>query len=198
MFERYLQRVGMTTSDSRFLFRAIQKTKNGESLQESGKISYTCLCYLYLKKLESLGFPAQEFGLHSMRSGGATAAANANVPDHIFKRHGRWKSENAKDGHGLENQLEVSREIGLYLQCNTLFVALVYQQPTAVLAQPHWVREYMPCLNWSFLLCLIRIDIISPLTTKLVGVISTSSLNLRNAAYPRTHGCCKPRIRQRT
>ena len=78
-----------------------------------------------------------------MRSGGATAAANANVPDHIFKRHGRWKSENAKDGYGLENQLEVSRKIGLYLQCNTLFVALVYQQPTAVLAQPHWVREYM-------------------------------------------------------
>ena len=57
-----------------------------------------------------------------MRSGGATAAANANVPDRIFKRHGRWKSENAKDGYvkdSLENRLEVSRKIGLYLQCVT-------------------------------------------------------------------------------
>ena len=49
MFEHYLQRVGMTTSDSRFLFRVIQNTKNGESLRESGKISYTCLRHLYLK-----------------------------------------------------------------------------------------------------------------------------------------------------
>ena len=44
MFERYLRRVDMTVSDNRFLFQAIQKTKNGESLRESGKISYTCLC----------------------------------------------------------------------------------------------------------------------------------------------------------
>ena len=79
VFERYLQRVGMTVSDSRSLFWAIQKTKNGESLWESGKISYTCLCSLYLKKLRSLGFPAQEFALHDIRSGDATAA-NANVP----------------------------------------------------------------------------------------------------------------------
>ena len=28
-------------------------------------------------------------GTHSLRSGGATAAANAGVPDRRFKRHGR-------------------------------------------------------------------------------------------------------------
>jgi len=32
-------------------------------------------------KLLFLGFPAQEFGLHSLRLGGATAAGNAKVPD---------------------------------------------------------------------------------------------------------------------
>ena len=30
---------------------------------------------------------------------GATAEANAGVPDRLFKRHGRWKSESAKDGY---------------------------------------------------------------------------------------------------
>ena len=35
-----------------------------------------------------LEFPAEKYGLHSIRSGGATAAANVKVPDHIFKRHG--------------------------------------------------------------------------------------------------------------
>ena len=28
--------------------------------------------------------------------GGASTAANAGVPDRLFKKHGRWKSENAK------------------------------------------------------------------------------------------------------
>ena len=78
----------MTLGDERFLFRAILKTKNGERLQNLEKISYSCLRSLFLIKVVALSFPAQELGLHSMRSEGATAAANAQVPDRIFKRHG--------------------------------------------------------------------------------------------------------------
>ena len=37
--------------------------------------------------------------LHSLRAGGATSAANVGIPDRLFKRHGRWASENAKDGY---------------------------------------------------------------------------------------------------
>jgi len=73
---------------------------------------------LYNKKLTSSGFSATEFGLHSLRSGGATAAANAGVPDRLFKRHGQWKSENAKDGYvkdSIESRLQVSKKLGLYL-----------------------------------------------------------------------------------
>ena len=33
------------------------------------------------------------------RAGGATTAAEAGVLDHIFERHGKWKSENAKDSY---------------------------------------------------------------------------------------------------
>lgn len=36
---------------------------------------------------------------HSARIGGATAAANLGVPDRLFKAHGRWRSEHAKDGY---------------------------------------------------------------------------------------------------
>ncbi|KAH3702743.1 hypothetical protein DPMN_077769 [Dreissena polymorpha] len=32
-------------------------------------------------------------------AGGATAAANNGIPDRLFKRHGRWLSETAKDGY---------------------------------------------------------------------------------------------------
>ena len=53
---------------------------------------------------------------HSLRSGGATAAANAGVPDRRFKRHGRWASESAKDGcvqDFLSSRLSVSKALGI-------------------------------------------------------------------------------------
>ncbi|XP_046567698.1 uncharacterized protein LOC124276085 [Haliotis rubra] len=52
----------------------------------------------------------------SLRSGGATAAANNGIPDRMFKRHGRWRSEKAKDGYvkdKLENRIKVSLSLGL-------------------------------------------------------------------------------------
>ena len=48
--------------------------------------------------------------------GGATAAANAGVQDRMFKRHGRWVSENAKDGYvkdNLDSRLLVSQSLGI-------------------------------------------------------------------------------------
>ena len=99
MLEQYLLRTSTATDDKKFLFWPIQSTKNGEVLRNAGKISYSCLLELFEKKLKSLGFPSDSFALHSLRAGGATAAANAGVPDRLFKRHGRWRSENAtKDG----------------------------------------------------------------------------------------------------
>ena len=46
-----------------------------------------------------IGVKSDIFGLHSLRSGGATAAAIMGVPDRLFKKHGRWKSEQVKDGY---------------------------------------------------------------------------------------------------
>ena len=76
------------------------------------------LCYtqdreLVLEKLTLLGL---DKSLHSLRSGGASAAANAGVPDCLFKRHGRWKSERTKDGYvedKLDSRLTVSKNLGL-------------------------------------------------------------------------------------
>ena len=133
MLERYLLTVGMTLGDEQPLFRAIQKTKNGEKLWESGgHKSYSCLRSLYVKKMSDLRFPAHEFGLHSLKAGDATAAANASVPDRIFKRHRRWKSENAKDGYvkdSLESRLMVSRNLQL---------ATLSLWPNVASSQPLW------------------------------------------------------------
>ena len=63
-----------------------------------------------------LGMDPLQFGMHSLRAGGATAAANAGVPDRLFKRHGRWRSESAKDGYvkdSVDSRLSVSKSLGI-------------------------------------------------------------------------------------
>ena len=83
--------------------------------RESGKISCSCLRDSFRKKLVQLGLLVEEFG----ESRGASATANAKVSDRLFKRHGRWRLENAKDGYvkdDVDYRLEVSRRLGLYLQ----------------------------------------------------------------------------------
>ena len=54
--------------------------------------------------------------MHSLRAGGATAAANLGVNDRLFKKHGRWKSEKVKNGYiheNIEAKLIVTKDLGL-------------------------------------------------------------------------------------
>ena len=89
-----------------------------ERLWASGGLSHTRMAELLKEKLLELEFTSEEFSLHSLRSGGATAAAVAGVPDRLFKKHGHWRLENAKDGYiedSLEQRLSVLRSLGLQL-----------------------------------------------------------------------------------
>ena len=56
----------------------------------------------------------RKYELHSLRSGGASLAAYNGVSDRLFKRHGRWKSDRAKDGYiedSLESLLSVTKNL---------------------------------------------------------------------------------------
>ena len=59
MLEKYMGKTGMHWQDQRFLFRAICSSKTGESLRESGGISYTYLREQF-KKLKELGYNLEE------------------------------------------------------------------------------------------------------------------------------------------
>ena len=96
------------------------KLKNGERLRKGGGISYFRVRELSLEKLRSLGYDSSLFGVHRFRAGGATTAVNSGVPNRMFKRHGRWRSENAKDGYvkdSLEARLEDSKRLGMLDMC---------------------------------------------------------------------------------
>ena len=115
MLERYRCMSSSSVSD-KCLFRGIVHTKSGDKLRASGGLSYTRVRELVLEKLVAIGLNKRQFGVHRLRSGGASAAAQAGVPDRWFKRHGRWRSENAKDGYikdNLQDRLQVSRSLGL-------------------------------------------------------------------------------------
>lgn len=114
--QEYYKIAGLDHQSPEMLFRAITKSKNGESLRRSGSISYTRIRELVLEKIRSLGHDPGLYGVHSFRSGGASLAANRGVPDRLFKRHGRWSSESAKDGYikdTLEDRLRVSKALKL-------------------------------------------------------------------------------------
>ena len=118
MLERYMRIADIDQHSELFLFRAITKTKHGEKLRSSGRITYCTLRELFRKKLVELGLPPDRFGLHSLRAGGATAAANAGVQDRLFKRHGRWRSEGVMWRTPLQNVCQFHSSWG----CILLFI----------------------------------------------------------------------------
>ena len=112
-----LANISVANLSDNYLFRRLISTKNGQKLHDSANLSYTRARELVLEMLESIGLDRKQFSLHSLRSGGASAAANAGVPDRHFKRHGRWRNESAKDGYvqdRIEERLSVSKKLGLY------------------------------------------------------------------------------------
>lgn len=116
MVERYFTLAGLSHTSKLRLFRGIVHAKSGDRLRSSGSLSYTRMRELLLAKIAGLGFNPKLFGIHSLRAGGATAAANAGVADRLFKRHGRWRSETAKDGYvkdSVPSLLSVTRALDL-------------------------------------------------------------------------------------
>ena len=54
--------------------------------------------------------------LHSLRSGGASAAANNDVSDRLIGKHGRWSSNGSRDRYIKDSKakrLKVSSSLGL-------------------------------------------------------------------------------------
>lgn len=118
MLEHYMKLAQIAENSDEFVFRSLSYcSKSGTyKLRKNSPLSYTRAREVLLNALETIGLDKKQFGLHSLRSGGATAAAAAGVEDRLFKKHGRWKSENAKDGYikeSIDNRLSVSKKLGI-------------------------------------------------------------------------------------
>ena len=63
-----------------------------------------------------LGLDPKVYGLHPLRTGAASVSAIQGTVDRLWKRHGRWASEKAKDGYvsdDLKHRLSVTLNLGL-------------------------------------------------------------------------------------
>ena len=79
-------------------------------------LSYTTVRGHVLDLLANIGLNPKKFGLYSLRSGGASAAANLGINGILFKKYGRWKSNKVKDSYvheDIEAKLSVSWNLGL-------------------------------------------------------------------------------------
>ena len=65
----------------------MSKSENVHKLRKSCQLSYTRSREIVLSALEGIELDKNKFGLHSLRSGGATAAAAAGIDDRLFKKH---------------------------------------------------------------------------------------------------------------
>ena len=79
-----------------FIFRPLVFLRGTGAYKLRGSVPLSYTREIVLSAVDSIGLPKQDYGLHSLWAGGASAAANARVPDRLLKRHGRWKSDKAK------------------------------------------------------------------------------------------------------
>ena len=118
--ERYIKLGEIETASRDYnLFRQLRFFKKKNVYKLCGKgLSYSRCREIFKGCLKGLGYDEKKFGLHSLRSGGATAAVinNPNLSERLLKLHGRWKSDIAKDMYILEqtqNRLSVTCNLGL-------------------------------------------------------------------------------------
>ncbi|CAI7876261.1 unnamed protein product [Closterium sp. NIES-53] len=93
--QRFLQLAGYGPHSEGLLIRVF-----GHASANKGQAkppSYTTIRNWCKEAFAKVGLGEQQLGTHSFRKGAATVAANIGVPEKIFKRMGRWRSDTAKE-----------------------------------------------------------------------------------------------------
>ena len=102
----------MSPNSQELVFKHISKGKGPYKLVSTGRsICYSCIWDAARRDLKNIGIDPCKFGLYSLRSGGATTAANNGVNDGVLQGHGNWKFVGAVNTYihdSIERRLSVS------------------------------------------------------------------------------------------
>ena len=147
LLELFLERGEHQPSQS--LFCLCQKLGTGYKLRQA-PLSYSRAREQFRQMISELGLDSNEFGLHSLRSGGASQAARSGVSGRVWRRHGGWRSIQAADGYvdeSLENTLVVSRNLALYI-CPINSDGLTMLDDTVSLPQVDMLNNFWTVPLW--------------------------------------------------
>lgn len=124
LLQRYLEAVPWSSDPEAPLFQGFdgQAVRKGSDVRFSGRpLEYGQAKYQVMKYAAKVLGVSQEaatkrFGLHSLRSGGATAVAQSRaIEERLFQAHGGWRSRAAMTPYlqeALEAKLGVTQAIG--------------------------------------------------------------------------------------
>lgn len=115
--KNYLSLGDISLDSETSLFRCLRFDRAvGTTVLNSRPLTYTRALELFRSALAPFCADPTVYGLHSLRSGGATSAAANNVSDRLIKIHGRWRSESSKDRyikHTEKAKLSLVSKLGL-------------------------------------------------------------------------------------
>ena len=116
--EAYLQKAKLDVSNDKEspIICRIFKTKSGHKISKTRGISYSRIREIFEGYILEITTTPENFGLHSLRSGGASAAASNVISDRLISKQGRWSSEKARNGYikdSVVKRLTASITLGL-------------------------------------------------------------------------------------
>ena len=79
-------------------------------LYKKRRLSYGRARDILLDRLEKMGLDRTRFGLHNLRSGGASAASNASVCDRLIMKQWGWANEKSKNLY-IHEKLEIKLSV---------------------------------------------------------------------------------------
>ena len=133
--EKYLSTTGLNINPENYLVSRLAKTTKGHNAIGTIPVSYTRIRESFLELLSPLsceGWDKHVYGLHSLRSGGASEAANHDVSDRLIGKHGRWASNTSRDTYikdSKQRRLSITRKFGL---SSALFATLFFTRNTNI------------------------------------------------------------------
>ena len=115
LLKSYLSRVQIPENCTKYIFRPLIKSKSRHCLVKVDRhISYSTFREGLKSDLTGIVEDPTIYSSHSLRSGGATKAANSGVNERMIQRHGRWRSVSSKNMYiddSIDRKLEVSKAI---------------------------------------------------------------------------------------
>ena len=114
----YLALTKLGQNEENFIISRLAKTKFGHNAHGRRPLTDTSVRDIFNREVAPTCYSEEpgSYSLHSLRSGGASAASNNGISDRLIGKHGRWKSGFSRDRYIKDNKrqrLSVTNSLGL-------------------------------------------------------------------------------------